>query len=183
MSRKRIRAILFGPQGSGKTTQGQLLAERYGVPFIEAKGALQDEIESGSAMGKLVAGYMEAKVLAPDDLVNAVMVKHLKAAADQGFVLDGYPRNVEQAASLDKISKIQLAIQLKMNDDRAVKRLDHRYKEDDMRRKLALYHFMTEPMASYYRQRGVLLAVNADQKVEDLYEELVKKMAKLGFKA
>lgn len=181
MPRKRIRAILFGPQGSGKTTQGLLLAERYGVPFIEARGALQDEIEGGSAMGKLVQEYVEAKVLAPDDLVNAVMVKHLKKAADQGFILDGYPRNVEQAESLDKIAKIQLAVQFKMNDERAVKRLDGRYKEDDARRKLALYHFMTEPMASYYRQRGVLLAVNADQKMEDLQEELIKKMRKLGF--
>ena len=182
MAKKRIRVILFGPQNSGKTSQGMLLSQHFDVPFIEAKSALQDEIAQGTAMGKLVKEYLEANVYAPDDLINAVMLKHLKQAADQGFVLDGYPRNIEQAESLDKIAKVQLAIQFKLGDEQSIQRLDKRFSEDEARRKLALYHFMTEPIASYYRQRGVLLALNAGQTIEQLQEELIKKMAKLGFK-
>jgi adenylate kinase len=156
-------------------------------------------------------------MLAPDDVVNAIVQKAMKGIdLAKGFVLDGYPRNVEQAANLDRFAKANLAIQLKLLDNAAVKRLQGRRQctacraifhidaapsayldlcvycghaialreydhEEALRNRLAIYHFMTEPLAGYYRERGVLLAVNADQPIEDLFEEVAKKIVKLGF--
>ena len=140
----------------------------------------------------------------------------LEIDTDRGFLLDGYPRNVEQAETLDRFLKVNLAIQLKLPDDEAVRRLMGRqqctgcrsifhvddappvvsgectycrkslmHRDDDreeiIRTRLSAYHFMTEPLASYYRQRGVLLAVRAGQPLPLLFQELVRKIAKLGF--
>ncbi|MBM3204757.1 nucleoside monophosphate kinase [Candidatus Uhrbacteria bacterium] len=217
MPRKRLQALIFGPQGSGKSTQGHLLSDWFGVPLTSSGDMIREEIEKGSTLGHMVEEYVASGVLAPDEVVNAIILKRLKeVSAERGFVLDGYPRNVEQAESLDRIMKIHLAIQLKMRDGEAVRRLQGRRqcskcrsifhvdelspaqqkrcslcgcrlikREDDeeetIRRRLASYHFMTEPMSAYYRERGVLLMVNAEQSIKQLFEEIVRKIRKLGF--
>jgi len=214
MPKKKFQALIFGPQGSGKSTQGHLLSEWFGVPYVSSGDVLREEVEKGTMLGKMTEEYVHSGVLAPDELVNAILLKRLKeAGTEHGFVLDGYPRNVEQAESLDRLIKIHLAIQLKMSDAMAIKRLAGRRQcpvcravfhvsevptlnnrctlcghvlakrkddeEETIRRRLAFYHFMTEPMASYYRQREVLLSVNAEQSIKLLFEELVKKIEKL----
>jgi adenylate kinase len=183
MKRKRPRILFFGPPGAGKSSQAALLAKRFGVPLICSGELFRKEVKEGEALGTMAEPYVEAGVLVPDEVTYAIMKKQLKEQAlEGGFVLDGYPRNVEQAEALDKILKINLAVQLRIKDDPAVKRQPKR-QEESVRRELAVYHFMTEPLASYYRQRGVLLAVNAEQPSASLFEELVRKMAKLGFVA
>ncbi len=217
MTRKRLRAALFGPQGSGKGTQGLLLSERFDVPLIGSGDLFRAEIEEASALGKIAKEYVDHGMLAPDELVNAILQKQLKAIPmDRGFILDGYPRNVEQAESLDRVVKINLAIQIKIQDQEALRRLLGRRqcktcrtifhiqdappavpgkcplcghaiikREDDnektIRMRLVAYHFMTEPLATYYRQRGVLLAVKGEQPISFLFAELVRKISKLGF--
>ncbi len=220
MRRKRLRAVFFGPQGSGKSLQASLLAERFDVPFVSSGEAFRSEIAENTAIGELVSEYVDAGMFAPDELANAILTKRLKGLdPDAGFVLDGYPRNVEQAETLDRLAKVNLAIQLKISDTCAVTRLQGRVvcdtcrtvlqrggmsapsglspcpvcggrlgtrpkdEEETVRRRLAAYHFMTEPLAGYYRQRGVLLAVNGEQAVSDLFDELTRKLAKLGFVA
>jgi adenylate kinase len=217
MMRKRLRAVIFGPQGSGKGTQGELLSERFDVPIIGAGDLCREEIDEGSQLGNLVKEYVSLGMLAPDELVNAIVQKRMKdLPLDKGFILDGYPRNVEQAALLDRIGKVNLAIQIKVSDRESVRRLLGRQqcpacraifhleeappsvpgicslcghalitreddKEEVIRNRLAVYHFMTEPLAGYYRQRGVLLAVNGEQPIHELFAELVRKIIKLGF--
>lgn len=217
MARKRLRAVLFGPQGSGKGTQGRMLADYFGVPLIGSGELFRAEIQEKTALGNLVTSYVNRGALVPDELVNAVVQKQLKAiAVDRGFLLDGYPRNVDQAESLDKVVKINLALQIKIGDPESLRRLLGRRqctgcktifhiqdnppavanvcdacgkglvqrdddREDVIRTRLEAYHFMTEPLASYYRQQGVLLAVKGEQPIASLYEELVRKVTKLGF--
>jgi len=217
MIRQRIQAILFGPQGCGKGTQGELLADRFDVPIIGSGEMFRQEIAEGTALGRLVQEYVGSGLLAPDEVVNAVVAQRLqKLDLSKGFILDGYPRNVEQAIQLDRMMKINLAIQIKLSDAEAVRRLLGRRQcskckyvyqitdappavagvcsvcggkliqrdddtEDVIRRRLAAFHFMTEPLASYYRQRGVLLVVNGEQPIPYVFEDLVKKMTKLGF--
>jgi len=213
MRRKRLRAVIFGPQGAGKSLQALLLSERFHVPLIASGKAFREEMGEKSALGDLAKEYVEAGMFAPDELANAIFSRTMKRVdLDKGFMLDGYPRNVEQAEILDRLAKVNLAIHLKISDATSVKRLGGRLmcrachtiapggsrvckncgeklvarekdREEAVRRRLAAYHFMTEPLASYYRQRGVLLAVNAEQKSEDLTQELVRKLAKLGFVA
>lgn len=217
MARKRLRAVLFGPQGSGKGTQGRMLADYFGVPLIGSGELFRAEIQEKTALGKLVKSYVSRGALVPDELVNAVVQKQVKAiAADSGFLLDGYPRNVEQAESFDKVVKINLALQIKIRDEESLRRLlgrrqcvacktifhveDHApvtqgvcdacgkalvIREDDkeeiIRARLEAYHFMTEPLATYYRKGGVLLAVKGEQPIASLFEELVRKIRTLGF--
>lgn len=220
MRRKKLRAVFFGPQGAGKSVQASMLAERFDVPFVSSGEAFRSEIAEKTAIGDLVSEYVSAGMFAPDELANAILTKRLKVLdPDAGFVIDGYPRNVEQAETLDRFARITLAIQLKISDTSSVKRLAGRLvcrschvalqrdgmmtaskpkpcpvcggvlefrakdEEDAVRRRLAAYHFMTEPLAGYYRQRGVLLAVNGEQAVSDLFDELTRKLAKLGFVA
>ena len=217
MKLKRLRVVIFGPQGGGKGTQGTLLAERFNIPLIGAGDLFRAEIAEKSTLGHLVAQYVNQGLLAPDELVNAVMARHLKRSdLSRGFILDGYPRNVEQATALDRILPVNLAIQLKIDDAEVVKRLSGRWqcpkcksvyheteappvkkgvcslcgtklvrREDDkpeiIRQRLKAYHYMTAPLANYYRQRGVLLMVNGAQPIHYVFEDMVKKITKLGF--
>ncbi len=196
-----------------------MLSEHFGVPLVGSGDLFREEIESGGTLGTIAREYVARGMLAPDELVNAIIQKRLKEIAlERGFLLDGYPRNVEQAASLDRLVTINLAIHLKISDAVAVQRIQGRWQcpqcrsvfherelpppqpgicamcghrhlmrreddqEDVLRARLAAYHFMTEPLASYYRQRGVLLAVNADQPASLLFGELARKMRRLGYK-
>lgn len=217
MSRKTIRAVLFGPQGCGKGTQGQLLAERFDIPLIGAGDLFRAEITSRTHLGKLVKDYVDSGKLAPDELVNAVLASQLKKHdLSRGYILDGYPRNVEQAGYFDRLSKVNLAVYIKISDKEAVRRLSGRRQcakcktnyhvtdappakpnicsvcggklakraddvEDIIRQRLAAFHFMTEPMASYYRQQGVLLQINGEQSIQYVFADITKKMARLGF--
>ena len=219
MARKHVRAVFFGPQGSGKSTQAKLLAERFGVVCLGSGECLRQEVQEGTALGQLVMRYVEHGMLAPDDIINAILHKRLAPVIEtsKGFFIDGSPRNVEQAEELNKYAKINLAVHFKLSDAVAESRVLGRLfclscgaiyheayvplvkegvcsvcsgpiqrREDDgddgsVRDRLLAYHFMTEPLVTYYRERGVLLAVNADQPIQSLFEELVKKMAKLGF--
>lgn len=218
MKRKRLQAILFGPPGSGKSTQAHLLADRFGVPWIGVGELCRAEILEETSLGKLVKQYVDRGMLAPDELVNTIVAKQIKAyGLEKGFVLDGYPKNIEQAQALSQYLAVNLAIQIKLSDERSLERLLGRQqcsgcraifhevatplpkigicplcgsalhcrlddREEVIRLRLAEYHFMTEPLASYYRQKGVLLAVNGDQGIESLFVELQKKVEKLGFK-
>ena len=217
MVRKKLRAILFGPQGCGKGTQGQLLSERYDVPFIGAGDLFRDEIEAKSPLGNLLSSYVNQGLLAPDEVVDAVIAQRLKKHdLSHGFLLDGYPRNVVQATHLQRLLDVNLAIYIKISDAESIRRLTGRLqcrrckatyhtteappvvpgicsicggkltpREDDqeeaIRKRLATFHFMTEPMATFFRQHGVLLTVNGEQPIAYVFEELTRKMVKLGF--
>jgi len=217
MRKKTIRAVLFGPQGCGKGTQGQLLADRFDIPLIGAGDLFRSEIAAKTQLGKLAKQYVDSGKLAPDELVNAVILSQLKKYdLSRGYILDGYPRNIEQANSMDRLSKINLAIYIKISDAEAIRRLAGRRQctdckstfhltdapsakpgicsicsgplkkraddvEDIIRQRLAAFHFVTEPLAAYYRQQGVLLQINGEQSIQYVFADLIKKMAKLGF--
>lgn len=221
MSRhKKLRAVIFGPQGCGKGTQGELLSDRFAVPLIGAGDMFRAEIQRKTALGKLAASYVEAGNLAPDELVNGIMSRQLKKLdLSRGFLLDGYPRNVDQAQFLHRTLAPNVAIFIRVSDTVAIHRLLERRQcvtcrsifstaqsgaaptvrkgecsicggtlerrsddtEETIRTRLNAYHFMTEPLSRYYRERGILLQVNGEQKIEYVFEDLMKKLAKLGF--
>jgi adenylate kinase len=218
MRSKHLQAVIFGPQGSGKGTQGSLLSERLNIPLIGAGDLFRAEMsDKKSTLGQLVDQYVNQGLLVPDELVNAVMARHLKRMdLTHGFILDGYPRNVEQATSLDRILQINLAIHIKIEDADVIKRLNGRWqcpecksvyheteappakkgvcslcgeklfrreddKEEVIKQRLKAYHYMTAPLANFYRQRGVLLAINGAQPIHYVFEDIVKKISKLGF--
>jgi len=217
MKNKRVRAVIFGPQGCGKGTQGALLAERFNIPLVGAGDLFRAEMAVKSTLGKLASQYVDQGLLAPDELVNAIVTRQLKRMdLTRGFILDGYPRNVEQAAYLDRVLPVNLAIQLKIEDAEVVRRLSGRWqcpkckhvyheteappakkgicslcghalirRADDtpevIKQRLKAYHYMTAPLATYYRQKGILLVINGAQPIQYVFEDLVGKLAKLSF--
>jgi adenylate kinase len=180
------RLILLGPPGSGKGTQGALLAGHLGVPAISTGAIFRHNMEAGTALGLEAKGYMAQGHLVPDSVTNAMVAARLaEPDAAQGFILDGYPRNTEQAGVLDGILEqhgwsIDAALELVLDEERAVQRMLHRAelegRADDtepvIRERLVVYHQLTEPISALYRARGNLVTVDGEGTVEAVTERI-----------
>lgn len=122
-----MKIIIFGPQGSGKGTQAELIARRHNWPYISTGDIFRYHLKNQTDLGKKVAKYVNAGHLVPDKLTNEIVADRINQPdCAVGFVLDGYPRNKNQLDYLDGIAKIDFAIVIELNDEEAVKRLGGR---------------------------------------------------------
>jgi adenylate kinase len=171
-----MRLVLLGAPGAGKGTQARALAARFGIPHISSGELLRGHIAAGTDLGREVAGYLERGELAPDDIVVAIVADALDHARS-GYVLDGFPRTVSQARLADERFGPGFAdavIFLELTDDLARQRIAERMiagRSDDhdpevVERRLQRFHEETEPVVDYYRNRGLLVTVDASQPVD-----------------
>ncbi|MEM3078991.1 MAG: nucleoside monophosphate kinase [Thermoproteota archaeon] len=138
-----MRLVIFGPPGSGKGTYASRLAPRLGVPHISTGDILREEVKSGSELGRSISSYVSNGKLVPDEVVNRVMEKRLSQEdCKRGFILDVYPRTLQQAFFLDRFSKIDFVINLNVPDEVIVRRLSSRLV---CRRCGAIYNRITLP--------------------------------------
>jgi len=122
-----MRIVILGPPGSGKGTYSSRLATKLGVPHISTGDIFREEIKNGSELGRSISSYVSNGKLVPDDIVNRVMEKRLsREDCKKGFILDGYPRTINQAEFLEKFSKIDVVINLNVPDEVIVRRLSSR---------------------------------------------------------
>ncbi|MEM2916645.1 MAG: adenylate kinase [Candidatus Woesearchaeota archaeon] len=122
-----MKIVIIGPQGSGKGTQADLISKRFNIPHIDAGQILRDQVAKKTALGKKIEGAMKKGQLLPYRIVNEVIRQRLSEPdCKNGFVLDGYPRQLEEAEFLDGIADIDAVIFLDIPDDIAVKRLSAR---------------------------------------------------------
>ena len=122
-----MNAIIFGAPGSGKGTYASRLQSKLGVDIIAMGDIFREILKEDSQMGKKVKGYVEKGLLVPDDVVIKVLKQRLaKIPKGKGFILDGYPRTVEQAKALEKIAKIDVIILLLVPDWIIIERLSTR---------------------------------------------------------
>ncbi|MFP3920363.1 MAG: adenylate kinase [Dichotomicrobium sp.] len=127
-----MNIILIGPPGSGKGTQAKLLEEKHGLKQLSSGDMLRAAVSEGSDIGQKAKSYMEAGELVPDDLVVEVVTDQIEKLGEQGFILDGFPRNVHQAEVLDDMldkagRKIDRVLVVNVSDDVLVDRIAGRF--------------------------------------------------------
>ena len=119
---QKFNIVLLGAPGAGKGTQGRLISKEFGLKFISTGDILREEVQKSTQLGKKVAEYLKKGLLVPDDLIIEIIKKYIK----DGFVLDGFPRTIGQAEALDRISGVDLVINLNVPDNVIIARLSNR---------------------------------------------------------
>jgi adenylate kinase len=185
--------LLLAPPGAGKGTQGERLAARHGVRHIAAGDLLRAEAHGGGPLGEEIAAYQSRGDLVPDQVVLDVLTPVVvDAAAHGGYILDGYPRNLAQAHAAAELAArlgvtLQAAVYLYAPDAvltvRLLERASQGGRTDDtadvIRHRLELFAESTGPLVPYYTERGILVAVNADQSPEAVTADIEAKLSKL----
>ena len=161
--------ILFGPPGAGKGTHATVIAEKYNLKHLSTGELLRAEIAAGSELGKQAKALIEAGALVPDSVVEGM----IESAFDNikgvdGFLLDGFPRNLSQAADFDAILEkrgeaVTAVVSIMIPDDLIRKRIAHRAaiegraddaSEETINNRIRTYHAQTEPLIEYYKKQG-----------------------------
>lgn len=125
---RSIKLILLGAPGAGKGTQAEIISEKYGIPAISTGAIIREAIQNGTEMGKSAKSYTDAGALVPDEVVIGIIKERLAHAdCTNGFILDGFPRTVPQAAALDKMGvEITDVISIEVPDERILQRMSGR---------------------------------------------------------
>jgi adenylate kinase len=179
--------LIMGPPGCGKGTQAERLSRRLDITVVSTGDVFRDHVKNLTPLGQEVIVHLDAGDLVPDALTNRVVRERLNQNDVRvGFLLDGYPRNTAQLAELDVIlatngQQLDVAVQLTVDDAELVRRLLHRATmtgrsddtEDVIRHRLELYHHETEPVASAYSQRGILLSVDGTGSEDEIFSRLL----------
>lgn len=189
-----MKLLLIGPPGSGKGTQGQLLADRFHLAHIAAGDLLRAEVEAGTPLGKEAADYLDRGELVPDELVIDLLMPVIVASLEgNGYVLDGFPRSVGQALVARRMAEevgatpdavIYLDSSRDVLVERILARAEIEGRSDDtaevVHNRLEVFDEATSPLIDYYRSRGLLHVVNGDLSEAEVTAEI---LAAIGYLA
>jgi adenylate kinase len=208
-----LNLILFGPPGAGKGTQAERLQRDFQLPFISTGDMLRGNVKNETELGREAKRYMDAGDLVPDELIVAMAAERLQEDdARDGFILDGFPRTVEQANALDQMlaergRRITAALLIDVPDEEAMRRISgrrtcvkhgHNYhvefdppkregvcdqdgsrliqRDDDtdevVKNRLRVYHEQTEPLISYYDERGLMRRIDGTRSPADVNDHI-----------
>jgi len=180
------RLLFLGPPGAGKGTQAMRLARAIGVPHISTGAMLRQAVAEGTDLGQRAEAIMAAGNLVPDDLMIAMVAERLgRDDAACGYLLDGFPRNVHQAAALDGTigdGVLEAVVLLEVAEDELVERLLIRARqegraddnEETIRRRLQVYYEETEPLVAYYPAHQVeVITIDGVGLIDDVFSRIV----------
>jgi adenylate kinase len=181
-----LNLVFFGPPGAGKGTQADRFAARHGIPKISTGDMLRKAIADGTRIGMLVRDTLQSGLLVGDDLIISIVAERLEQPDTlNGFVLDGFPRTIPQAAALDAMLADRggvKVIALVVHVDEVIRRLAQRGREDDdafvLRERLAVYSRDTEPVLEYYRRRSVVSVLDGNRPLDEVSEAIERAVQK-----
>lgn len=177
-----MKFILTGIQGSGKSTQGKLLAEEFKIPYLSSGHIFRKIMREKTPLGRYVKETMTAGLLISDNKTIKIVEEYLsKSKYQKGYILDGFPRTLDQAKKFKE--KIDKVIYLKVSDKEALWRLSFRndgVRKDEtimaIRKRIELFYKKTMPVIEYYRKKKILEEVNGEPSIEEIYKDIIKKL-------
>ncbi|MDO5533820.1 MAG: adenylate kinase [Propionibacteriaceae bacterium] len=192
-----MRLLIMGPPGAGKGTQAGAIAEHYGIVTISTGQLFRDNIQLGTALGKQIESLIADGNLVPDEVTNQMVFQRLASPDVRkrgGFLLDGYPRTLEQVAALDaelvnQRRRLNAVVALMAEPttlvDRLLQRAEIEGRADDnadsIRHRIDVYHAETAPLLDVYRDRDLLVEVDAIGEVPEVRRRITAALdAKLG---
>ncbi len=181
-----MRVVLLGPPGAGKGTQAEKLAQKLGIPQISTGELFRRNIEEGTDLGLEAKRYLDAGDLVPAELTNQLVDNRLKEPdAANGFILDGYPRSVQQAKALHEMlerrgTDIDAVLEFRVSEDELLQRLKARGRADDtagvILNRMKVYRDETAPLLEYYS--GELKTVDAVGTMDEVFARALRALGK-----
>lgn len=195
-----MRIILLGPPGAGKGTQSARIVERFGIPQLSTGDMLRAAVAAGTPVGREAKAIMESGGLVPDSVVVGIVADRIEEPdAKRGFILDGFPRTVEQAAALDamlaeKGLALSTVIEFKVDEAALVGRIAKRAEEtasrgqpvrkDDtpevFKTRLDAYKRQTAPLSAYYAKTGLLRTVDGMKPIDTVTQDVLAELEPLA---
>lgn len=192
---RAVRLLIIGAPGAGKGTQATMIAERYQIPAISTGDIFRANIKNQTELGKQVEAIVSSGSYVPDELTNAIVADRLaESDAQNGFLLDGYPRTVEQVQELDRMlakddaaldAVVLLEADIDAVVDRLLKRAAEQGRADDteevIRHRQEVYAEQTEPLIALFDERGIVVRVDGLGTVDAVAGRIASELAaKLG---
>ncbi len=189
-----MRLLLVAYPGAGKGTQAAKLAAHYGIAHLSSGALLRAEVTRGTKIGRMAADYLERGDLVPDELVLEMLAEPvLEAAENGGYVLDGFPRTLRQAeeaySAAQQVEGIELqaVVHLSVSHDelrnRLLARADQEGRRDDTESAIAhrfeVFDLETQPLLAFYAKRGLLLEINGEQPVQEVFGDITAAIDRL----
>lgn len=211
-----MRIILLGKPGGGKGTQAKMLTEHLGIPQISTGDILREAVKRQTPLGIEAKKFMDAGLLVPDCLIKDLIKERLSQEdTKDGFIFDGFPRNLAQAHDLEEISddlgfSIDKVVYIDVPTEKIVRRLSGRRtcscgavyhvesnppkqegvcdacggtlyqrdddKEDVIKARIEQYENQTKPLIDHYDEKGILVTIDGDQPIDDVFSEIMKKI-------
>jgi adenylate kinase len=181
-----VRVVLLGPPGAGKGTQAEKLSEKLGIPQISTGELFRRNIDNGTPLGLEAKRYLDAGDLVPSELTNQLVDDRLNSPdTAKGFILDGYPRSVEQARALHEMLErrgcdIDAVVEFRVSQDELLARLKGRGRADDtddvILNRMKVYRDETAPLLEYYR--GELKTVDAIGTLDEVFARALQALGK-----
>jgi len=178
--------IIFGPPGAGKGTQAKKLAEEYDITQLSTGDMFRYNIKNETEIGKRVKSILDAGDLVPDEVVVEMVEQELKKPKYQnGYILDGFPRTVEQAEALDALlekrgESLNSFIMLEVPEEELVKRILSRGEgrsddtEEGVKKRLEVYREETKPVKNYYEKKGLVTYIDGVGSIDKIFERIKK---------
>jgi len=183
-----LKIVLIGIQGSGKSTQGNLLSKKLKVPYLSTGHILRDLSKEKTRLGRYIKETINAGVLVPDSRIIPIVNDYLERKEyANGYILDGFPRTLAQAKVFN--GSVEAVIYLNVSDKEALWRLS--YREEDgqedredatllaIRKRIELFHKHTKPVLAHYKRKKMLIEINGEQSIEKIHAEIMRKLKKM----